>query len=385
MNNGTPTPRLRVLLLGPYPPPHGGVEMNLVAIRDFLLRRQIRCEVINLTRHRREEASGVYYPRNAIGVLRLLLNLKADIIHLHIGGEVSWRLLVLGFVCSLFPGRKAVLTLHSGGYPSFPAGRAARPMSLRGFCFRRYDALIGVNQEIVRMFQRFGVPARKARLILPFALPSEVPDIALSPNLQRFFQAHCPVLLTVSGLEPEYDVPLQIETLGTFREIHPKAGLVIIGTGSREEEIRKVIGAKPYGDHILLAGDIPHDAVVRAMSEADVFLRTTLYDGDSIAVREALHLGLPVIATDNGMRPSGVHLIRPGDQTALVEALASYANESSHPDLGPTPQEVDERNLVAVLRLYEELSGAGSSNSSGSTEGPAASDPREVKSPASNQ
>jgi len=31
---------------------------------------------------------------------------------------------------------------------------------------------------------------------------------------------------------------------------------------------------------------VPHDIVLRAMSLADVFLRTTLYDGDSIAVRE---------------------------------------------------------------------------------------------------
>src|SRR5438105_8526009 len=38
---------------------------------------------------------------------------------------------------------------------------------------------------------------------------------------------------------------------------------------------------------------------LRAIADADVLLRTTLYDGDAISVREALYLGTPVVATDN--------------------------------------------------------------------------------------
>jgi glycogen(starch) synthase len=144
-------PQLKVLLLGPYPPPHGGVEISLAALQEFLHRREMCCEVVNLTRHRKTEGQGVYYPVSAVDVVRLLLQKKAEIIHLHIGGDVSWRLLGLGLVCSLLPNRKLVLTLHSGGYPSSPVGKAAHPISLRGFLFRRFDGLIGVNQELVDM------------------------------------------------------------------------------------------------------------------------------------------------------------------------------------------------------------------------------------------
>src|ERR1035437_5034046 len=133
MTNRAPGPQLKVLLLGPFPPPHGGVEISLAALQDFLHRREVCCEVINLTRHRKTEGRGVYYPASAMDVVRLLLQKKAEIIHLHIGGDVSWRLLGLGLMCSLLPSRKLVLTLHSGGYPSSPAGKAARPMGLRGF------------------------------------------------------------------------------------------------------------------------------------------------------------------------------------------------------------------------------------------------------------
>ena len=63
---------MRVLLLGPYPPPHGGVQTNLVAVRAFLLKHGVPCAVINITRHRKPDAEEVYYPKDAFQLLRLL-------------------------------------------------------------------------------------------------------------------------------------------------------------------------------------------------------------------------------------------------------------------------------------------------------------------------
>jgi len=57
--------------MGPYPPPHGGVQTNLVAIRRFLLSRGIPCAVINLTRYRREDGDEIYYPPGDIPFQRL--------------------------------------------------------------------------------------------------------------------------------------------------------------------------------------------------------------------------------------------------------------------------------------------------------------------------
>lgn len=139
---------MRVLQLGPYPPPHGGVQSNIVALRNFLLARGAGCDVVNLTRHRREERDGVYYPSTAPGVLRRLAG-NYDILHLHIGGNLPLRLLGLALACAWTPGKRSVLTFHSGGYPDSPEGRSARPGTLRGFVFRRFDCIIGVNPEIV--------------------------------------------------------------------------------------------------------------------------------------------------------------------------------------------------------------------------------------------
>ncbi len=338
--------------MGPYPPPHGGVQTNLVAIRQFLMARGIPCAVINLTRFRREDDDEVYYPKNAFQVLKLLARLQYDIIHMHIGGNLSTRLLMLGLTCSLIPRSKSVLTFHSGGYPLSEAGKSADPFTFRGFVFRRFDRVISVNQELEQLFRRFGVAAWRVRLINPHATSIHSSETSLPNHLAQFYQTHKPRMVTVSGLEPEYELPLQIDVLGSVRERFPNAGLVIIGSGSLEAELRKKIQSKSYAEHILLCGDIPHPVTLRAIAESDLSLRTTLYDGDSISVREALLAGIPVIATDNGMRPDGTYLIPRPDPDALHQAIEHVL---THRPRGQARGETGERNIEEVFELYQEL------------------------------
>lgn len=343
-----------VLQLGPYPPPHGGVQTNLVAIRDHLHRHHSRSPVLNLTRHRRTTSDDVYYPRTAFEVVKLLLTIPADIIHLHIGGRFTPRLLALCLLCSLLPGRRTVLTLHSGGYPSFAGARNAGRLSLPGFVLRRMDAVVAVNAEIAALFRRFGVPPPRIEIICPYAPVSVQAEVILPEELGVFRASHTPLLTTVGLLEPEYDLGLQIRALGTVRRSFPDAGLVIIGSGSLEADLRRLIASDPEGQHVLLCGDVPHPLTIRILSESDVFLRTTLYDGDSVSVREALQLGVPVIATDNGMRPAGVHLIPTSDGDALSRVIGEVLRGPSR--TSPSSPGGDE-HLDQVLALYSRVLG----------------------------
>ena len=353
---------LRVLLLGPYPPPWGGVQTNLVALRDFLRRRGVTCAVVNLTRYQRGDSDDVYFPRNGIAVLRLLLRLRYEVIHLHIGGDLSSRLLFLGLVCSALPWAKVILTFHSGGYPRSAEGQSARPFSFRGFVLRRFDRQIAVNQELVDFFHRVGCAPERVRLIPPHAVPAgtlaDLTSADLPPAVARFAATHQPLIVSVSGLEPEYDIPLQLEALGAVRERHPAAGILVVGSGSLMSELRSLISGKSYGEHMLLAGDLPHPVTLSAVARSDLFLRTTHYDGDAISVREALGLGTPVIATDNGMRPGGVRLVPVGDVSALtdaiVEQLALPPRARGSAGVAADPA-IGEENLGATLLLYREV------------------------------
>lgn len=343
---------MKVVQLGPYSAPHGGVQANLTAIRRLLLERGIPCATVNLTRYRKRDGDGIYYPKSAPQLLWLLLRLRCDIIHLHLGGMLKPRELALSLACCLIPSCKTVLTYHSGGYPFTKQGKSANPRTLSGAIFRRFDAIIAVNDTIARLFQDLGVRSERIHVIAPHAIFVPPQDITLPERLQRFFEAHRPALVTVGLLEPEYDLGVQLDVLPRVRERFPNAGLVIIGAGSLHDDLAARIRQHPCADGILLCGDVPHAATVRAIAEADAFLRTTLYDGDSISVREALYYGTPVVATDNGMRPQGVHLIPVSD----IERLhAAIENVLERPKVRMTPRESEDRNIDSVLHLYRSL------------------------------
>lgn len=350
---------MHVLQLGPFPPPWGGVQTNIVSIRDHLRRHGAEASVINITGNRKPDGDGVYYPRSAAALLRRLYTLRPDVVHIHVGGHLPPRVLALMLACATVPGSRAVFTLHSGGFPTSPAGAAARPRSLLGLVLRRFDALIGVNPQLVTFFQRMGVPAARTHLIYPHAFGPETAAIVargrdgLPEPLRAFYAAHSPVLTTVGLLEPEYDLPLQIAALARIREAHPRSGLVIVGSGSLEAELRARIAAASWGEHVLLAGDVPREHTLLAIATADVVLRTTLYDGDAISVREALHVGTPVIASDNGMRPDGVHLVPKENEAALVDAVTRVLAQA--PTTGGRELADGEENTRAVVRLYEAL------------------------------
>lgn len=342
---------MRVVQLGPYPPPHGGVQTNLVAIRELLRSQGHECLAVNITRNRREDRDGVFYPRSAGELMRLLWRLKADLLHLHFGGDLTPRLLGLALFCTSLPGRHTVMTFHSGGYPGSPAGQSAAPHTLRGFVLRRFDGLIAVNPQIAAMFETFGVPARHIRTILPFVVKPPDRSLPMPERLASFLAEHRPILLTVGLLEPEYDLEFQIDVLGEVRKRYPDTGLIIAGSGSLEDQLRAYIASKEWRDHVLLYGDMPHPVTLRATLECDALLRTTLYDGDSVSVREALYLGTPVIATDNGMRPPGVRLIPPRNperlRNMIFEALSSGREERA-------PVGDGQENIRAVLDFYRE-------------------------------
>ena len=102
---------------------------------------------------------------------------------------------------------------------------------------------------------------------------------------------------------------------------------------------------------------MPHDVTLLAMTRSNVILRTTLYDGDSIAIREALALGRSVIATDTGMRPEGVRLVPVGDVDALESAIEDcLAEPQVSQQSSPTVHSRD-NNIEAVLNIYNELTG----------------------------
>lgn len=344
---------LHVLQLGPYPPPEGGISRNMLAIRDELLTRGHSCSIIATSRSSRvDKERDVYHPRSPFELLRLLSALDFDVLHLHIGGEINKRVLALAAACSLFSQNKSILSLHSGAYPLTAEAQKATSNSIRGLIFRRFSRLVAVNEAIADVFRRYGVLSDRIKVILPFSLRQPDALVQVPEELNKFIAQHTPSLLSVGGLEKDYDPLFSIDAMKEILAEFPSAGLMIIGDGSMRSEIETVIAANGCDDKIYLAGNIDHGVTLHLIAAADIVLRTTLFDGDAISVREALFLDTPVIATDTKARPEGVHLIEIGDKYGLVNKIKQIVStpKKERPDSVPNNE-----NIREIADLYEEL------------------------------
>ncbi len=341
--------KMRIAQIGPVPPPTGGVAANMLAIHNELLRTGHDSTMIDVTNRKGgSDRKDVIKPRSVFGLLRALAVNDFDIVHYHIGGRFDNRLAILTMICGLLPGKRSVVTFHSGGF----AKETARPFSLRGAAFRSVDLLIGVNDQILEMFKAYGLSGTRTRRILPFELKRPDPVVPIPADIDSAIRAFDPLLLSVGGLEPEYNNEFLISSMPGIVERFPSAGLVIVGSGSLEKTLRVPDDLK---DTVLLTGDLDHDVVLHLIERADVLLRITDYDGDSIAVREAMYLGTAVIASDNEMRPDGVFVLeRPSTTETLVKAVEKTAEAQS---AYPYPDGSDGRNANLVVEAYREILG----------------------------
>jgi len=140
-----------------------------------------------------------------------------------------------------------------------------------------------------------------------------------------------PVVICVANLRKEKDYPNLMRAAATVLESHPDAVFLAVGQGPLETELAALHTRMGLGDRFRFLG---YREDVRALlSAADVFALGSLQEGLPVAIMEALHQGLPIVATDVGgvgeAVTDGVNgfLVAPSDSGALASALIAVLED----------------------------------------------------------
>ena len=313
---------MKILLLGPYPPPHGGVSVHVAELRRRLEGLGIRCRVANIDT--RAPESGRYISvRGAWDLVSVLRRYAGQgwMVHLHTNGHSlkSWTIaLVCGLAGRLGPG--CALTLHSGMTPAYLKRAAPWSRLLSRMAGRLYDVVIAVNEEISDAMFALGIPAHRLEVLPAFLAAGSVP-LSIPASLEERLVRHKPLLAATLFFRPEYGFELLVAALLRLRRRYPALGCVVMGSGERQAEARALIEREQLQDCVVMPGDVAHETCLALMSRADVFVRPSLVDGDAISVREALSLGTAVAASNVGTRPAGTLLFEAGNVEQMVAAI----------------------------------------------------------------
>ena len=349
----------RILIVGNWPPPLGGVSVHVQRLRSVLQARGAFVSVLEptLSDAGAEESPpikrepGVWRADDPAGFAARLTALAArsDLIHLHTSGANprSWLLVHAVGRTAQALSRPCIVTFHSGHLPTYVT-TPARAVSAR-IALAPYRQIVTVSQEIDLHLRRIGAPGDRMCVLPAFGLDGHA---AADPDepYRSYRQQHRPLLLAMLAPGAAYG---GAELLEAYREVlrhHPRAGLVLYGHGTDDAAFEATL--RELETSPLRLGPVPPPIALGMMRSCDLFVRPTHVDGDSLSVREALAMGARVVATQVGTRPAGVTLCPPADAGALARACIEAL------DAPPPPTAVfGPDGLERLLTLYEQLLG----------------------------
>jgi len=136
---------------------------------------------------------------------------------------------------------------------------------------------------------------------------------------------------TVANLRTEKRYPVLLRAARSVIDSGLPARFVAVGEGPSRARVEAEHRALGLADRFLLLGYLPHPA--RILAACDVFVLSSAFEGLSMAMLEAMTLGLPVVATDVGGIPEcvtdGVEglLVPPDRPDLLAGALGALIGD----------------------------------------------------------
>jgi glycosyltransferase involved in cell wall biosynthesis len=332
-----------VLLIGDYPPPYGGLSVQITSLRGQLAARgDTEVQVLDIGARRRDHRDGCLPVRNPVDLVRAVYGhaRRGFTPHLHTNGHnrKSWIVAAGCAAASTAGGCRAVVSLGSGGMPAFVEAASPGIRALARTSLALARAVIVRNERARAALVALGVAPAKI-VILPGFYGVAADEIGEAPaDVVPFRQAHDPLIGAIATCGPEYGVPLLIDAAARLRPRHPRLGVILVGPDRFEE------ACPPW---VLPLGEQHRPALLAVMQTLDVFVRPTYIDGDASSVREALALGVRVVASATDFRPDGVWRAPLGDADALADtietALAGRAVRAAW------------TSLPALLSIYDGL------------------------------
>lgn len=105
-------------------------------------------------------------------------------------------------------------------------------------------------------------------------------------------------ILSNRNLLPIYNVSLLLRAIPMVLKEEPKTQFLIAGDGSEKENLRKEVEDLKLSTSVQFLGRVPHEEMPDLLSQSDIYVSTSRYDGTSVSLLEALASGAFPVVTD---------------------------------------------------------------------------------------
>jgi glycosyltransferase involved in cell wall biosynthesis len=283
----------------------------------------------------------LYYFSGLIITLYAMIKFKCNLIHTH------WAI-PTGLI-SIFAGsilkRPFIVTVHGSDF------RMAldRPFLLKLFLYvcRKAQHITCVSEVQKREIEQLGIKENKIS-VFPMCIDNNFLEVGKSRKRSLYKRPF--IIFSNRNLLPIYNVSVLIRAIPIVLKEEPDTKFLIAGDGPEKDYLKKEAKKLNINSSIQFLGRIPHEEMPSLLSQSDVYISTSLYDGTSVSLLEAMGSGTFPIVTD---MPANREWITNGTNGFLIpkneeEFLANRIIEAVH------DQTLLEKSITKNLSIVEE-------------------------------
>jgi glycosyltransferase involved in cell wall biosynthesis len=304
--------RLRLGLVGPLPPPFGGMANQTRQLASLL-----RAEGLDVALVRTNEPHRPAWIASLRGIRGLVhqipyrralsrLTRQIDVMHVMANSGWAWRLLAAPAVAAgVAQGVPVVVNYRGGLAREFLSQSASSVIPM----LRRAAALVVPSRFLHELFAQHGLEAEVIPNVVDLAMFT---PRAAAPRPDR--RTH--VVIT-RNLEALYGIDTALHAVALLRELLPDLRVSIAGSGPEREALERLSASLGLANVVRFTGRLETAEIANLYRDADLLLNPSRADNTPNSLLEAAACAVPIVTTNVGGVP---YLVEHGRTAWLVPA-----------------------------------------------------------------
>ena len=261
-----------------------------------------------------------FQPRLGYEIAREAEARGIDVLHCH-----HYSPFVYGQIAALAAGRKLRVVFTEHGRSS-DAGPSLKRRLVNPLLGRLPQAIYAVSADLRRHMIAEGLPGGRISVIHngidPGAPPT--PDGRFAARRLLGIGEQALVIGTAGRLDPVKDLSTLVESFAPIAGRQPSSRLVIIGDGPERVHLTERAAALGISGAVLFTGY--RNDVRQLLPAFDVYANTSIHEGVSLTILEAMAASVPVVATRVGGTPE---VIVNGETGVLTDVRSARSTASA--------------------------------------------------------
>jgi len=249
----------------------------------------------------------LYFLAGFLMTIYATIKTRSRVIHVHWAIPTG----VIGAIVNLLWRKSLIATIH-GSDLRLAMERQGLLRRLFVFVCKRANHLSCVSEIQKKEMEGIGF-REKDITVIPMGVDQEFIEARKRRSDKQENRSFA--ILSNRNLLPIYNLSLLVQSIPLVLKEEPQTRFLIAGNGLEREKLEKEAKDLNVDKFIKFLGSVPHKEMPDLLTKADIYVSTSLYDGTSVSLLEAMAAGVFPIVTDI---TSNREWIRDGENGYLV-------------------------------------------------------------------